>query len=298
MANRVCVIVNPTAGRGRGARALPQVRTAFATAGVSEVCVTTPHDSEYALARRAIGEGFTTLVAVGGDGTWSNVANAILHAGAGADVRLGIIAAGTGNDFAKSVNAPAHDAARTAQLAVAGPDRCIDVGRVEDRFFLNALGFGFDVAVIEDVSRIRWLRGDALYVYSALRQLRAYRGVQIDVRSAARARAASNHLMLVIANARRFGGTFLIAPRASLSDGLLDVVAIGDASTMRRLQLFGAAVRGTHDRFPEVDVEQTPALELHFATPPAYETDGEYHRAESAALKVDCVPGALRLLVA
>ncbi len=260
--------------------------------------MTTPQDSEYALARRAIGEGFTTLVAVGGDGTWSNVANAILHAGAGADVRLGIIAAGTGNDFAKSVNAPAHDAARTAQLAVAGPDRRIDVGRVEGRFFLNALGFGFDVAVIEDVSRIRWLRGDALYVYSALRQLRAYRGVQIDVRSAARARSGSTHLMLVIANARRFGGTFLIAPRASLSDGLLDVVAIGDASTMRRLQLFAAAVRGTHRRFAEVDVEQTPALQLHFAAPPAYEADGEYHCAASASLKVDCVPGALRLVVA
>ena len=78
MAGRVCVIVNPAAGRGRGARTLPAVREAFAAVGVADVRTTEAREDERAVARRAIDEGFTTLVAVGGDGTWGNVANAIL----------------------------------------------------------------------------------------------------------------------------------------------------------------------------------------------------------------------------
>ena len=118
MPRRVCVIVNPAAGRGRGARTLPAVREAFAAVGVGDVRTTEAREDERAVARRAIDEGFTTLVAVGGDGTWGNVANAIIDSGA--DVRLALIAAGTGNDFAKTVGAPMNDIALTARLAVEG----------------------------------------------------------------------------------------------------------------------------------------------------------------------------------
>lgn len=295
MAERVCVIVNPASGRGRGARALPGVRAAFAAVGVTDVRITEAREDERAVARRAIDEGCTTLVAVGGDGTWSNVANAILHARA--DCRLALVAAGTGNDFAKTVGAPARDAPLTARLAVAGPDTRVDVGRIEDHYFLNITGFGFDIAVLEDVARIPFLRGDALYVYSALRQLGRYPGIEIDISSAARRRGRVRHLMLIVANARQFGGAFHIAPGASLSDGLLDAVSLHDSGLFGRLRLFASAMRGTHVARPQVLVEQARSLTLRFSEPPAYETDGEYRRAASAELEVTCVPQALRVVV-
>ena len=292
---RVCVIVNPAAGRGRGGRALPGVRAAFAAVGITDIRQSTEREGEATVADRAIAEGCDTLVAVGGDGTWSNVANAILRSGA--DCRLALIAAGTGNDFAKTAGAPAHDAAATARLVVAGVDRRVDVGRIEDRWFLNIVGFGFDVSVLESVAGIRWLQGDALYAYAALRQLGSYVGTEIAIDSAARTRASAAHLMLVIANARHFGGTFRIAPLASITDGLLDAVAIGDASPFRRLQLFGAVIRGTHAAMPEVHIEPSRAFTLRFPTAPAYETDGEYRRAASTTIEVACVPNGLRLVV-
>ena len=125
MSGRVCVILNPAAGRGRGARSLPAVREAFAEVGVGDLRTTEAREDERAVARRAIDEGFTTLVAVGGDGTWGNVANAIIASGA--DCRLALIAAGTGNDFAKTVGAPMRDIPLTARLAVDGPDVRVDV---------------------------------------------------------------------------------------------------------------------------------------------------------------------------
>jgi diacylglycerol kinase (ATP) len=295
MAERVCVIVNPASGRGRGARALPLVRAAFAAAGVTDVRLSAAREDERALARRAIDEGYTTLVAVGGDGTWSNVADAILHARA--DCRLALVAAGTGNDFAKTVGAPAGDAQLTARLAVEGPDRRVDVGRVEDRHFLNIAGFGFDIAVLEDITRIPLLRGDALYLCSALRQLAGYGGIEIDVSSAAGRRGRIRHLMLIVANAKHFGGAFHIAPGASLTDGRLDAIAMHDASLFGRLGLFASAIRGTHVSRPGVHVEQAPSFTLRFPAPPAYETDGEYRRAGGAELEVSCVPHALRVVV-
>ena len=295
MSQRVCVIVNPASGRGRGARTLPLVRDAFAAVGVTDVRTTEVREGERAVARRAIADGCTTLVAVGGDGTWGNVANAILASGA--DCRLALVAAGTGNDFAKTVGAPMRDIPLTARLATTeGTDVRVDVGKIEDQFFLNIAGFGFDIAVLEDIPKIPLLRGDAVYIVSALRQIIGYGGVEIGVASAARDRGTQRHLMLVIANAKNFGGAFKIAPQASLSDGKLDAIAIYDAPAMKRLSLFAAAGKGTHVTKPGVGVEQAARFTLTFATPPAYETDGEYRQAKSAELEVTCAPSALRVV--
>jgi diacylglycerol kinase (ATP) len=298
MPSRVCVIVNPAAGRGRGARALPAVREAFAAVGVTDVRLTTGKADERTIAARAIADGATTLVAVGGDGTWSNVANGLLSAGAGDSVRLALVAAGTGNDFAKTVGAPASDVAATARLVVDGAEIRVDVGHIEDQFFLNIAGFGFDIAVLEDIPSIPYLKGDAVYIASALRQLVGYGGVDIDITSPQGRRGVTRHLMLILANAKNFGGAFKIAPHASLTDGALDAISIHDASTWRRLNLFGAAARGTHIGQAEVVTEAAASFTIHFATPPAYETDGEYRQARSADVEVRCIPGALRVVAA
>jgi diacylglycerol kinase (ATP) len=293
---RVRVIVNPSAGRGRGARLLPRIHEAFASVGVTGVLSTSSPGDEKALARRAIEEGCATLVAVGGDGTWSNVAGAILESGA--DCRLAMLAAGTGNDFAKSVGVPAHDPSLTARLAVDGPDVRVDVGRIEGRYFLNVAGFGIDIAVLEDVERIAWPKGDALYLVSALRQLFRYRALEIAVSTPSASRDGTKHLMLIVANARRFGGKFHIAPQASLCDGRLDAVSILDAPPLARMRLFGAVTCGTHLGRPGVITERSERFTLRFEQPPAYETDGEYNRASGRELELTCVPRALRVVAA
>ena len=77
---------------------------------------------------------------------------------------------------------------------------------------------------------------------------------------------------------------------------MLDAIAIRDATPLRRVKLFGAATKGTHTTLPEVVSEQSPRFTARFPTPPAYETDGEYHRARSAEIEIACVPGALRVV--
>jgi diacylglycerol kinase (ATP) len=295
MSGSCAVIVNPASGRGLGRRRLGAVKKAFARHDILDVACTRHAGDERALVHAALQRGATTLVAVGGDGTWSNVADGILSSGA--DCRLALVASGTGNDFVKTLGVPAHDLERTARLCAGNGEMRVDVGRVEGRYFLNIVGFGFDTAVLEDMVTSSLLRGRALYIRSALRQLLRFQGLHVDARTATM-EWGGHHLLLIVANARHFGGSFRIAPNASPQDGLLDAISILDAPVLRRVALFHAVMQGRHMALPEVRSHQAERVHLRFKTPPAFEADGEYRLASSNEVEVVCVPRALRIVTA
>lgn len=297
MSDRVFVVFNPQSGRGRGERLVGPVLKALSAEGLApEHGLTLAAGDEERLTRQALALGFRRIVAVGGDGTWSRVADALLKSGE-PDAVLGLVPAGTGCDLARSLAVPARDLRACARIIREGRTRTVDVGRVEGRHFLNVVGFGFDVAVIEDSWNVRRLGGDLLYLYCALRQVYSYHGFPVELEADAAPALREPLMMLVIANGRVFGGGFRIAPRADLTDGLLDALAFRDMGLLRRLTLMGRLRRGTHERTPEVASSQDRAYRLRFEAPPAYETDGEWNRALSRELLVECLPAALRVLV-
>jgi len=289
------VILNPLAGKGRGRRLADEVRQAFSRQLLVEVAETRAAGDEARLVGEALGRGFETIVAVGGDGTWSNVGNAILHSGQKA--RLGLVPAGTGSDLAKSLDVPPRDIETCARIVAAGHCRQIDVGRIEGRHFLNIAGFGLDIAVLEDSWRVRHLQGEALYLYCALRQMFRYRGMGVEITTDGRALGHVDLLMMIVCNARVFGGKFRIAPQARMDDGRLDLVRFGNMGALRRLSIMRHLMAGTHLQQEKVAVEQAERFSLRFDQPPAYETDGEWNQARSATIDIECVPGALDVLV-
>jgi len=292
---RVFVIVNPHSGKGRGVRFVAPVLAALAGHGAVEHGLTTGPGDEARLAAEAIERGFGTIVAVGGDGTWSNVGNAILRSGK--PVKLGLVPGGTGCDLAKSLGIPPRDVAACGRIVLEGHTRTIDVGRVEDRYFLNIVGFGYDVAVLEDSWSVSYLEGELLYLYCALRQLHSFPGFPVEMAIDGRPADRQEMLMLIVANARVFGGGFRIAPAADLADGRLDVVAFRNMGLAARIGILVKLLRGTHAGSPHVAAAAASSLTLRFAAPPSYETDGEWNRAKSAEVRVESVPGALRVLV-
>ncbi len=256
--------------------------------GPVERHVTRGPGDEARIAGDAAARGARVLAVVGGDGSVSHAVRGLLAAPR--PIPLAIFAAGTGNDFAKSLDAPVHDvAAMTARIA-AGRTRMVDVGFVDDVPFVNAAGFGFDVHVLERMRAPMRLRGTAAYVVTALGALAGYRGL---VSTLAHEPAARRRLMLVFANGRYFGGAFHIAPHALLDNGQLDLVAIDDASTARRLSLFARALRGAHLRAPEVYTTRASSYRVRFDRPPAFEADGELHQARDVVVEVRTRPGAL-----
>jgi len=296
--DRIFVIANPAAGGGRGAKVLQAVQQATSSRRNVVVRVTRGPGDETRLAHRALAKGASALIAVGGDGTWSKVAAALLQSGRRPP--LALIAAGTGNDFAKSVGAPARDIDRTLALIDSGETRRVDAGTVEGRFFLVCCGFGFDTAVLQRMQAVRGLRGSARYVVAALLELAKYDGLDVSIagdNDKGRAGESSRRLlMLVIANARHYGGAFRIAPGASLEDGMLDAVAVWPLGAIQRASLLYAATRGTHVRSHAVATEQRREFDLRFPAAPMYNLDGDLFQARSRALRVSCVPGALAVV--
>lgn len=294
-ASRTCLLINPAAGRGRAARLAPTVVRAFGVHGVTDVRLTREADDERRVVGEALGDGCETIAVFGGDGTWSKVADAVLHAGA--PCRLALVAGGTGNDFAKSLGAPAARFAEMARLAVEGPELAVDVGLVNgERHFLNVIGFGFDAAVVAACA-LSVETSVLSYARAAMGQLFGYRGTPMGVDRPGGA-ALDPHLIIAIANGRHYGGAFRIAPQARLDDGLLDAVVIRDASPLQRLQLFAAAIGGRHIRRPEVEVTTAARFNLAFDVPPTYQLDGELREAPASALTIECLPRALRVVTA
>lgn len=297
MADPVFVVFNPASGKGRGARLVEPVLAALRAGGPVEHGLTAAAGDEARVAREAVARGFKTLVAVGGDGTWGGVANGILQSGAGDRVSLGLVPGGTGCDLAKSLGIPARDIPGCARIVRGGASQRIDVGRIEDRYFLNVAGFGFDIAVIEDSRDVRWLGGSLLYLYCAVRQLYRFPGFPVTMAVDSGPERRQEMLMLVFANARVFGGGFQIAPEADLEDGQLDAVAFANMPLGRRFPILVKLLRGTHTGDPAVAATRGRSFRLRFEEPPAYETDGDWNQARSAELRVETLPSALRVLV-
>jgi diacylglycerol kinase (ATP) len=291
------VLVNPVAGRGRGGRRLAGYLSLLRRyLGPVEPAVTAHPGDETMLVDRALSIGFDTIVAIGGDGTFSAVADRVVRSGR-RDVAVGLLPAGTGNDFGKSLGIVYERAESVVKAIAERRTLTVDVGRVEGRTFVNVVGFGFDIAVIDDSAGVPLLKGDILYRFSALRQLFRFPGIEIGVSTDGAPAEMRMHLMLIVANARIFGGSFQIAPGASLQDGLLDVVSVFNAGPIRRMQLFGRASGGTHVGEPEVEIRQAPSCLLSFREPVRYEVDGEVYLSKDRSITIENVPGALTVLV-
>ena len=289
------VVAKPAAGRGGIRTPLAAIREAFARRGIKEFQETTTAGEEAILAQRAIAAGAKILVAVGGDGTCCQIANAIVASGS--SCALATVPAGTGNDFAKTIGVQHFTPDQIADLITRARPSRMDVGSVDGRYFLNSCGFGFDASVLDASNHVTVLKGNAVYIYSALKQLFTYKGLEVSSDRVAPP-GSGRMLMVTVSNGQYLGGAFRIAPQASATDGRLDVCFFEDSNVFQRLRLFAGALRGTHLELPSVTSAAVTELTLTFSTPPAMELDGELRAARSQKVRLSCVPRALSVIAA
>lgn len=295
---QISLIINPAAGRGVDTSTLSATETAFRSTTSASVAYTSAPGDEAALTERVISSGATTIVAVGGDGTCSRIADTILRTKSSCN--LAVVPCGTGNDFAKTIGVAALAPGEIAELVARSTPTRVDVGNADGHHFLNSCGFGFDAAVLEASNKVRFLSGDAVYIYSALRQLFSYRGIHVSTADilAAGVNDRERMLMVTVSNGKSLGGAFQIAPHASVTDGKLDACFIADTNPINRMRLFAAALRGRHLGMAGVAAAAVTRLLLSFDSPPAMEMDGELRTARGKTVELACVPRALSVVAA
>lgn len=257
----------------------------------------------------AMRSGYDTIVAVGGDGTWNAVADRILESGR-TDIVFGVLPGGTGNDFGRNLGIPGNDPEGAVRVLAEGRVLEVDAGRIlgpsrhderedsvrDQRFFLNVVGFGFDVAVAEAARGARFFSGELLYKVTALKQLFRFPGFSVKLEDEEGFSRSDPTLMLTVTNGVYFGGGFPISPRASVQDGLLHACYVGDAKPLRRLSLFDRAGKGSHESSKEVDARASTRFRLTFPSPARLEIDGDIYAATEPDLTLEVAKGALRVL--
>jgi YegS/Rv2252/BmrU family lipid kinase len=294
------VIVNPASASGSTGEAWPQIASDLRSQFGSFRVIFTKHRGDAAaLAGDAARKGAKLIIACGGDGTISEVANGILSSGK--EVELGILPSGTGGDFRRTLEIPARtrDAAKILRI---GRTVRIDVGRVSyidpngndaTRYFVGVASCGMSTKVIERVKEDQVSFATAL-LKTAMQNAPVRLVVQLDD-THDRHLAVSN---LCIANARYFGGGMKIAPDAKLTDGKFDVIGVGDLSA---LQIFTSAPRvylGSHLSMPEVSHALARKVNVRPAdrgVEVALEIDGELPGRLPATFQI--IPEALRVRV-
>ncbi|MFD7032077.1 diacylglycerol kinase [Streptomyces sp. NPDC059917] len=294
MSAEITLFVNPTAGRGRGAHAAQPAASALREAGFSvRTVVGTDAADALVRLRAAVREGTGAVIAVGGDG----MVSLALQAVAGTLTPLGVVAVGTGNDFARALGLPVRDPAAAGRLAARvlkeGRFREIDLGRVAGGWYGTVLCSGFDSRVNDRGNRMRWPVGRFKYDLAILAELAAFRPFPYRITLDDGPVIETEATLVAVGNGSSYGGGMRICPDARPDDGLFDVTVVGDCSRATLLKVFPQVYKGTHTGHPKVSVHRAAKVTLEAVGLTAY-ADGE--PVGPLPVTAECVPAALRLL--
>lgn len=300
---RVGLLANPTAAHGTGHRTGRQVAHLLRLAGISVVDVSGPSAAVARARAEEVRDSLTALVVVGGDGTVSLGAEIV----AGSPVRLGLVPAGSGNDFARSLGLAVNDPERSTRAllhALSRPVVTVDAieittegspGTGHRSLALGNVNLGFDALVNARANGAR--SGHTIrYTTALLRELRAFTPLPFWMEIDGGERIEVDATVVTLCNSGMFGRGMQMVPDARIDDGVLELATVSDLGRLQLLRLFPRVFAGTHTSLPAVDirpVEQVTVGLRHGRSLHAY-ADGEPRTLLPLTARV--LPGAVRLL--
>ena len=297
-ADAVHLFLNPTAGRGRAGKREARIIDILNRGGVALKV----HRSEAvgdleAQVHAAIGNGVRKVIVAGGDGSVHEAANGIMRGQDGA--ALGVIPTGTGNDFAKAAGITLEWEHATSLLAdrisANETTRSIDVGRMNDRYFINGAGVGFDAKVTRIARSYRLPIGDLVYLLAIFRSMAG--GIATPSMRITGDRVIWDGPVTLanVANGAWIGGMFHIAPLAENDDSQFDLLLAAPVSRRRVCTLLPKLMAGTHMGEREIVHEPVRNLLIECDEPVASHLDGEVQPLQER-FEIEMLSGALALL--
>ena len=242
------IICNPIAGNGRARKIGEQIKDKLQDKGIPFRLLWTEHPGHATiLAKEASEAGADTVLSVGGDGTAFETAQGL----AGSDTALGLIPAGTGNDFAKAIGSPKTPEA-ALEFVLTHPPKKTDAGEINGRMFINEIGTGFDVSVLDYAEKAKkYCRGLLPYLYGVIRTLFRFRSISVTYSIDVKPAVTQEAFVIAVANGGMIGGGIPIAPEARVDDGMLDFLIVGKIQKRNLLPRLAGLMRGKILVFPE-----------------------------------------------
>jgi len=290
---KIKFILNPAAINGRAETIFwPRVEKFFQERNIAYEMEKT-HEAGHAtrISKRAVEQGFETIVAVGGDGTANEVMNGIV----GSQVAFGIIPCGVGNDFVKMLGLSINNLEAACQVVADGFTKKIDIGIINGKYFLNMVGIGFDGEVAERKAKTpKYIHGFYAYLIQILPVLFFYQPKRVKMKMGGVSLEA-DILLLTIGNGRYSGGGFKLTPQAELDDGLLDICLSKYPGRWSVLWSIPKVPKGEHVNLPFATMFRATEISVSSETPLAAHIDGEVVKETEYNIKL--LPRVLNLLV-
>jgi YegS/Rv2252/BmrU family lipid kinase len=288
VSRRFALLVNPASAGGKGLDALPVVHETLDALGASHRTVLTrsiEHAHEQAAAAAGAGE---TVVAVSGDGLLRPIAAALKNT----ESAVALVPCGRGNDFARVLGVPSEPAA-AARVAVEGAERLVDVANVDGTPFVGIASFGFDSDANRIANDTKRIKGNAVYLYAALRALAAWKPAAFSVTVDGSLHQATG-FSVVVGNSKAYGGGMYVLPQAELDDGRLDVLIAKETSKLTFLRELPKTFKGQHLDSPHAEFLRGEVIEVATDRPFVIYADGDPIGATPATLRVE--PRCLRVI--
>ena len=292
---RVLLVYNPRAANGRADRALERVRALFSARNVdTDVVLTEAPGHATEIVHNVDLGGYDGVVAGGGDGTLFEVLNGLFLNKAEIRPALGVLPVGTGNAFSRDIGLRTGALEDAVGLISEGSHRPVDVGRFTTGgrvyHFLNILGLGFVSDVGERAHRLKRI-GNLSYTVGVLLELISLTSYRMTIEIDGDVMEREN-IFCEISNTR-YTSNFLMAPSASIYDGLLDVTLLGKASRTRLLRCFPSIFTGEHVNLDEVETFKAKKIRITTDQPKVLAPDGE--NLGSTPVEVECLHRAIEV---
>ncbi len=271
---RARLIYNPSAGREHVKRQLPYILERLESVGYeTSAHATTGKDCATRAAKLAAERGFDLVIAAGGDGTINEVINGLAELPY--RPKLGIIPAGTTNDFARAIEVPRSIEA-ACDIICNGHEMPIDIGKVNDQYFINIAGGGTLTELTYEVpSKLKTMIGQMAYYAKGIEKLPKVHPVKVRIEYDGKL-FEGDIMLFLVSNTNSVGGFEKLAPRASLNDGMFDLLILKKTNLADFVRVASAAVRGDHVNDPAVIYAQANRIKVYVEEVVHLNLDGEY----------------------
>ncbi|HYK56152.1 MAG TPA: YegS/Rv2252/BmrU family lipid kinase, partial [Flavisolibacter sp.] len=270
----IALICNPTAGNEKALHITDSIAVLLTGLDIKHSIFTAYWPTVF--------DSFTDVWIIGGDGTL----NWFINQYPGIQLPLSVFAGGTGNDFHWMLYGDLPLEKQVEFLLENRPQK-IDAGICNGKLFLNGVGIGFDGAVVRDLLGKKKLAGKASYLLSILKHIVGYQEKACALQMPDET-IFQECFMISVANARRYGGGFHVAPKASLKDGLLDVNIVGEISPLKRIRYLPVIEKGEHMGLPFIQYRHTSKIKVSSKVSLHAHMDGEYFN--DADFEIELLP--------
>ncbi|MFC3804396.1 diacylglycerol kinase [Cohnella sp. GCM10012308] len=292
---RARLIYNPTSGREEMRRRLPQILQRLERGGIETSCHATEAEGDaIRAASEAVERGFDIVIAAGGDGTLNEVISGIApHERRPA---IGILPVGTTNDFARAHGIPKKwDEA--CDLIVKRYAKPVDIGRADGKYFINIAGGGALTELSYEVpSKLKTMIGNLAYYIRGFEKIARLRSFHMKIAMDGVGEFEDEYMLMLIANSNSVGGFEKLAPNASASDGMFDVLLMRKCNLGEFIRIATLAMRGEHLQDSHITMFQTNRVTVESDTESLHlNLDGEY--GGQMARTFSMLPGHVRIIM-